>query len=101
MTIKIYTREQIAKMKDSTDWGRVKKIKDKDIDFSDIPMAVPEMLKKAVRYSRGRPVKENKKTALNLRIDPEIVVAFKSTGPGWQTRINDALRQVLQLRSLL
>lgn len=33
------------------------------------------------------------KVAIKLRIDPDIIEAFRSTGPGWQTRMNDALRK--------
>ncbi|MEH3147429.1 MAG: BrnA antitoxin family protein [Methylobacterium frigidaeris] len=28
---------------------------------------------------------------LSLRLDPDVVEAFKATGPGWQTRINEVL----------
>ncbi len=45
---------------------------------------------------RGRPRKSNAKVSLTLRLDPDIVDHFRETGQGWQTRINDALRQVVQ-----
>ena len=45
---------------------------------------------------RGRPRKSNAKVLLTLRLDPDIVDHFRETGQGWQTRINDALRQVIQ-----
>lgn len=41
---------------------------------------------------RGRPVLSNRKIAVKLRLDPDVVAAFKVDGPGWQTRINQALR---------
>jgi uncharacterized protein (DUF4415 family) len=28
-----------------------------------------------------------------MRIDADLLEAFKATGPGWQTRIHDILRQ--------
>jgi uncharacterized protein (DUF4415 family) len=31
-----------------------------------------------------------------LRVDRDILEAFKSSGPGWQTCMNDALREWLQ-----
>ena len=43
---------------------------------------------------RGRPPSANPKQALKLRIDADVVEYFRATGPGWQTRINDALRRV-------
>lgn len=32
------------------------------------------------------------KQLITLRLDPEVIDKFKSTGPGWQARINEALR---------
>ena len=41
---------------------------------------------------RGRPPGLTK-TAVSLRLDTEVLAAFRAEGPGWQTRINDALRK--------
>ncbi|WP_044561485.1 BrnA antitoxin family protein [Azospirillum sp. B4] len=41
---------------------------------------------------RGRPIAANPKVKVMLRLDPDVVEAFRATGPGWQTRMNDALR---------
>src|SRR5437764_1798112 len=46
---------------------------------------------------RGRPPSDHPKQALKLRIDPDVVEHFRATGPGWQTRINDALRRAAKL----
>ncbi|CAA2107151.1 hypothetical protein MBUL_04018 [Methylobacterium bullatum] len=43
--------------------------------------------------ARGRPVAANPKVPVTIRLDPEIVEAFKATGSGWQTRMNDVLRK--------
>jgi uncharacterized protein (DUF4415 family) len=32
-----------------------------------------------------------------LRLDPDIIAAFRAGGPGWQSRINDALRKAAGL----
>ncbi|MCX7098006.1 MAG: BrnA antitoxin family protein [Methylococcales bacterium] len=45
---------------------------------------------------RGRPVLEKTKTPVNIRLDPDIVNAFKESGAGWQTKINDALKDWLK-----
>ena len=44
---------------------------------------------------RGRPPLPNPKQAVKLRLDAAILEAFKGRGPGWQTRINDALLSTL------
>jgi uncharacterized protein (DUF4415 family) len=45
---------------------------------------------------RGRPIADSHKKPVQIRLSPDIVSAFKSTGKGWQTRINEALRDWLK-----
>ncbi len=40
----------------------------------------------------GRPPSENRKEAVNLRLDPEVLAAWRASGPGWQTRMGEVLR---------
>ena len=40
----------------------------------------------------GRPPKANKKVPLSIRIEPEILEAFKATGTGWQSLMNNVLK---------
>jgi uncharacterized protein (DUF4415 family) len=47
---------------------------------------------------RGRPALESPKQVIKLRLDAEVVEHFRETGPGWQTRINEALRRALKLK---
>lgn len=44
----------------------------------------------------GRPRSESLKVSLTVRYDADIIEAFKSSGDGWQTRMNGALREWLQ-----
>lgn len=46
----------------------------------------------------GRPKLTTTKTPVKLRLDPDVLAAFKAEGPGWQTRINAALREVVAKR---
>jgi uncharacterized protein (DUF4415 family) len=45
----------------------------------------------------GRPRSEAPKKPVSLRLDPDVLEHFKASGPGWQTRINDALRKAVGL----
>jgi uncharacterized protein (DUF4415 family) len=47
---------------------------------------------------RGRPPLDSPKEHVNIRLDADILLAFKSNGPGWQTRVNSALREWLRSR---
>jgi uncharacterized protein (DUF4415 family) len=42
----------------------------------------------------GRPRLSNPKQAVKLRLSPAVLAYFRSTGPGWQTRINATLERV-------
>jgi uncharacterized protein (DUF4415 family) len=49
-----------------------------------------------IRARRGRPVgsvKADKKEAVKLRIDPDVMAVLRATGAGWQTRVNTILRE--------
>ncbi|MBL8349093.1 MAG: BrnA antitoxin family protein [Burkholderiaceae bacterium] len=49
-----------------------------------------------LRPRRGRPPLPATKEHVNIRLDADVVQAFKSKGPGWQTRLNAALREWLR-----
>jgi uncharacterized protein (DUF4415 family) len=59
--------------------------------------AFPALSERMRKNVGGRPKAENPKVAVSLRLDPEVVARFKAKGPGWQTRINEALRQAAGL----
>ena len=48
-----------------------------------------------ITRGRGRPPVDVKRPTLNMRVDADVLDAFKATGPGWQTRINAALRDAV------
>lgn len=49
----------------------------------------------AAKRPRGRPKADEPKVFTAIRLDADLVETFKSTGKGWQTRVNAALRQYL------
>ena len=65
------TRAQLAKMRPAAE-------------------VMPDLVE-AYHRSRRRPKTEQPKMLVSLRLDADIVRAFKEEGPGWQTRINDVL----------
>jgi uncharacterized protein (DUF4415 family) len=52
-----------------------------------------------MRALRGRPKSENKKLLVSVRYSPEVVAYFKSTGAGWQSRMDGVLREYVERRS--
>lgn len=58
----------------------------------------PEVLAAFGKGKRGRPVgwtKPNAKKAITLRLDPDVIEGWRQSGPGWQSRMNAALREAL------
>lgn len=48
---------------------------------------------------RGRPMSENKKMLVSVRYSPEVVAFFRSTGAGWQSRMDGVLQQYVARHS--
>jgi uncharacterized protein (DUF4415 family) len=86
-----YTREDWDEVSDNPEWT--------EEDFKNArPFAevFPE-LAESIRRARGRPAVEARKRQISLRLDPDVIDAFKATGKGWQGRINEALRKAAKL----
>jgi uncharacterized protein (DUF4415 family) len=73
------------------------------VDRDDAPRLTREWFERADLYRgdkmvrRGRPKSASPKEAVNLRLDPDVLEYFRKTGPGWQSRINEALRKAAGL----
>jgi uncharacterized protein (DUF4415 family) len=72
-------------------------------EYEDIPELTDEDFARGVWHingkpiPRGRPKSANPKQHVNMRLDPDVLEHFQAGGPGWQTRINAALRKVAKL----
>lgn len=73
------------------------------VDPDDAPELTDEWFQKADQYEngvlvkRGRRPLENPKQAISLRVDADVLEKFKADGPGWQSRMNEALRKAAGL----
>lgn len=47
---------------------------------------------------RGRPHLARPKISTTIRLSPEVIEHFKADGRGWQTRIDEALREWIRER---
>jgi uncharacterized protein (DUF4415 family) len=50
-----------------------------------------------VKRKRGRPKLASPKKMLSLRLDQEVIDSLRASGPGWQRRANDMLRNALKV----
>ena len=76
-----------------TDWDRLAKMEDKDIDISDIPELGDDFFQNAeLRVPVKKPV--------TLRLDADVLEWFKAGGKGYQTRINQLLRKYMETQQV-
>ena len=67
------------------------------------PMSTRDIAEAAFKTATTRPAElppkkpavPNAKETVSLRIDRDVLDAFQEGGPGWQDRINDALRKAV------
>jgi len=72
-------------------------------EYEDIPELTDEFFDKAdfyigdklIRRGRGRPPLGAPKKLVSLRLDQDVIESFRAGGPGWQSRLNAALRKHL------
>jgi uncharacterized protein (DUF4415 family) len=56
---------------------------------------IPAHILAAFPKTRGRPAGSSKQL-VSLRIDRDVIEQFRAGGPGWQSRINEALRKAVR-----
>lgn len=79
-----------------SDLARLDAMTDENIDLSDSPEVTPEMFAKAIVRRGLKPVV--KKKQITLRIDDDVIIWFKSQGEGYQTHINQLLREYVKVQ---
>ena len=65
----------------------------KGVKLKDIPVET------LLRLTRRGPQKAPTKVAVSIRLSPEVISHFKAKGPGWQSRIDDALRKIAKIKA--
>jgi uncharacterized protein (DUF4415 family) len=86
-----FTKEDWDEVSDNPEWT--------EEDFKHArPFAevFPELAASIAR-SRGRPPVESPKKQVTLRLDADLIERYRSSGKGWQSRLNNDLRKVAGL----
>lgn len=85
-----------------TDWARVRGEQASGAEptaDADSPDAT-QLMREAVTTRRaGRPPGSGNKEQVAVRFDKEVLASFRASGRGWQTRMNDALKDWLKTHS--
>lgn len=80
----------MSKRSIKSDLARLDRMKDSDIDYSDIPPLGHDFFKKAT--AAWPPAKQQ----LTIRLDADVLQWLKANGRGYQTRINRILRVAME-----
>lgn len=73
------------------DPGIERPLSDSELERLKLDKPLPDV----IAALRRRPGPIRTKTAISIRLDRDLVERLRSTGPGWQSRINEALREWL------
>jgi uncharacterized protein (DUF4415 family) len=87
-----YTRRDLREVSDNPELTKADFAKAKP--FSEV---FPD-LGASIRKGRG-PNRSPTKKLVSLRLSPEVIAHFKSTGPGWQSRIDATLRKAVKRKA--
>ena len=87
-----------ARGESHTDWERVRRDVAAGVEpvLDDDSPDASHLIEEAIAKRRaGRPAGSGTKEQVAIRLDNDVLAAFRAEGPGWQTRINAALREWL------
>lgn len=77
-----------------SDLARVDAYVVKKGEYDELPELTDDMLARVRVNKGGRPVSENPRKLLSIRLPVDVIERWKATGPGWQTRMADRLSKV-------
>lgn len=69
-----------------------------DWDNAILSNSLPELREKISARRRG-PNKRPTKEAVTVRYSPDVLAFFRATGAGWQTRMDEAMREWIKTHS--
>lgn len=63
-------------------------------EYDDLPELTEDMLARGVINKGGRPLSLNPKKLISIRLTEDVIQRWRSTGPGWQTRMAEKLSRL-------
>lgn len=90
--VKRYTKSQLKRLKDQTEYKRLDSMSDEDIDYSDIPDMEDEF------WAKAKVIDPGPKKAVSLRIDPDVLDWFKHQRGRYQYLMNQVLRRYMNVQ---
>ena len=63
-------------------------------EYEELPELTDDMLARGTVNKGGRPRSENPKKLISIRLPEDVILKWRATGPGWQTRMAEKLSRV-------
>lgn len=64
-------------------------------EYDELPELTDDMLARGKVNKGGRPRSENPKQLISIRLPEDVILKWRATGPGWQTRMAEKLARVV------
>ena len=64
-------------------------------EYDELPELTDDMLARGMVNKGGRPRSENPKKLISIRLPEDVILKWRATGPGWQTRMAEKLARVV------
>ena len=64
-------------------------------EYDELPELTDDMLARGKVNKGGRPRSENPKKLISIRLPEDVILKWRATGPGWQTRMAEKLSRVV------
>jgi uncharacterized protein (DUF4415 family) len=84
-------KKRVSRRSLKSDLARVDAHVVKPREYAELPRLTKEMLGRATVKRGGRPVSSNPRKLITIRLPADVIARWKSTGPGWQTRMAERL----------
>lgn len=65
-----------------------------DEEYEELPELDDEMFARGIVKKAGRPISNNPKKLISIRLPEAVIEKWKATGKGWQTRMAEKLGEV-------
>ena len=64
-------------------------------EYDELPELTDDMLARGKVNKGGRPRSENPKKLISIRLPEDVILKWRATGPGWQTRMAEKLSRAV------
>ena len=64
-------------------------------EYDELPELTDDMIARGKVNKGGRPRSENPRRLISIRLPEDVILKWRATGPGWQTRMAEKLARVL------